>query len=304
VCENETALNNAMNTVFIPKGEYKAPFVAIIPRHKVNKTLLVKIANMPFGQEDELSAALVQYWSTFGKVVDVKPYKFPGKPWLTKRWDLLLQLPDGVKDLKAPPIFSLDGYTDTIISSWNGAKKACLHCKTAGHSTSKCPLKKPGNQKVGESANPLQKIDSDGHAQKRKEKGSEVSPGSTEEITASSSSTTPATKSATSALPATVAKSIPAPSGEFTVAVPLATPDPPTEATASSPTTFMGSELQQPRPTTPTTSSQLIEDPATPKRGNKRGAKDDEAWTPTEEEVRHYVRSNKICTICCQKVSN
>src|SRR5438128_10822416 len=175
VCENDDALLSALETVFIP--ENKQPFVAILPRHKTNKNLLVKIANMPFGQENELRQALVNYWSSFGQVMDAQPYKFPGKPWLTKRWDLLLQLPDGCKDLKAPPIYSLEGYADTIISSWNGAKKACLHCKTAGHSTSKCPLKKPGNQKVGESANPLQKIDSDGHAQKRKEKGSEVSPG-------------------------------------------------------------------------------------------------------------------------------
>src|SRR5207244_8710635 len=157
VCKDDASVEIAMNTAFAVEG--KKPFVAIIPRHKTNKTILIKIANMPFGQEDELRAALVNYWSTLGKVIDAQPYMFPGRPWLTKRWDLLLQLPDGTKDLKAPPIFALHGYTDTIISSWNGAKKACLHCKIAGHSTSKCPLKKPGTQKVGESANPLQNIE-------------------------------------------------------------------------------------------------------------------------------------------------
>ena len=259
---------------------------------------------MPFGQENELRQALVNHWSSFGQVMDVQPYKVPGKPWLTKRWDLLLQLPDGCKDLKAPPIYSLEGYAGTIISSWNGAKKACLHCKTAGHSTSKCPLKKPGNQKVGELANPLQKIDSDGQSQKRKNKGSEVSLGSVEKTTASGSSTTPATQSATSALPATVAMSIPAPSGHFTVAAPLATPDPPTDTSALPPATFLGSELQQPRPTTPTTSSTLVKDPDMPKKGNKRGAKDDEQWTPTVEDVQWYVSTHNICTICCQRGHN
>src|SRR5438128_8439362 len=65
-------------------------FVAIYCRHKTNKTVLIKIANMPFGQEDELRAALANHWSTLGKVLDVQPYMFPGRQWLTKRWDILL----------------------------------------------------------------------------------------------------------------------------------------------------------------------------------------------------------------------
>src|SRR5438128_9271069 len=98
VCKDDASVEKAMNTAFTVEG--KKPFVAIIPRHKTNKTILIKIANMPFGQEDELRAALVNYWSTLSKVIDAQPYMFPGRPWLTKRWDLLLQLPECTKDLK------------------------------------------------------------------------------------------------------------------------------------------------------------------------------------------------------------
>ena len=119
VCKDDASVEKAMNTAFTVEG--KKPFVAIIPRHKTNKTILIKIANMPFGQEDELRAALANHWSTLGKVIDVQPYKFPGRPWLTKRWDIILQLPDGIKSLKAPPIFKLYGYMDSLISSWNFA---------------------------------------------------------------------------------------------------------------------------------------------------------------------------------------
>src|SRR5438128_8623808 len=66
---------------------------------------------------------------------------------------------------------------DNLVCSWSGAKKACLRCKSAGHSTSKCPATKPKNQKVGELVNPLQKISRLDKTQKKQKKGSEVLPG-------------------------------------------------------------------------------------------------------------------------------
>src|SRR5438128_7101644 len=255
VCESATALEMAMNTTFLVEG--KKPFVAVLPCHKTNKQILIKVVNMPFGKENELRQALITHWSTLGTVINAKPYKFPGWPWLTKHWDILLQLPDGVKKLKAPPVFNLFGYTDTMISSWNGAKKACLHCKTAGHSSTFCPAKKPENQKVGASPNPPQMIGSVGQNRKGKSKESEVSLGSAEKLPASESTLNMASKSATAADPATAAQQIQAPSSGFTLSV-----LPPTTAALIStvPTSFSasaGSEQERflvvPRPTTPPT---------------------------------------------------
>jgi hypothetical protein len=293
VCENENAVEIAMNTVFTVEG--KTPFMAITPRHKTNKTLLIKIANVPFGPEHELRIALTHYWTTLGKVIDVQPYKFPGRPWLTKRWDILLQLPDNEKKLNAPPVFRLYGYSDTFICSWNGAKKACLVCKNAGHSSSKCPTKKPKIQKVGELANPLQKIGGVGQDQKRKDKGSEKVPGNSGKTPASSSSTASATTQATPASPATVAQQIQAPSGTFTVAVPPTTVTPVSAATGSTSASVFG----RPRViTTPPPST--LPDPDTPKKGNKRMSKDEDAFTPTIEQLRGYVIGNNICLKCCE----
>ena len=105
-----------MNTVFDIKG--KQPVEAIWPRHKTNKHSLIKIANVPISNRQELTEKLSRYWSQYGKVVDTTPYMFPGKPWLTKHWDLLLQLNNGVNKLDAPPVFQLDSYTDTLVCSW------------------------------------------------------------------------------------------------------------------------------------------------------------------------------------------
>src|SRR5580765_6567442 len=195
VCENEAAVKKAMKTPFAVEG--KQSFEAILPRHKTNKYMLIKMANVPFGQKDELRKAISKHWSTYGTVIDVKPYQFPGRPWLTKRWDLLLKLNEGVKKLNASPVFKIEGYTDTLISTWNGAKKACLRCLVAGHSTSLCPGKNLKSQKVGESANPLQKIDGSAQDQKWNEKGAKVSPAISEEPKAKISTAAPATKSAT-----------------------------------------------------------------------------------------------------------
>ena len=300
VCESAAALDTAMKTTFLVEG--KKPFVAVLPRHKTNKQILIKVANMPFGKENELRNALVNHWSTLGKVIDAKPYKFPGRPWLTKRWDILLQLPDGVKKLKAPPVFNLFGYVDTMISSWNGAKKACLHCKTAGHSSTFCPAKKPENQKVGASPNPPQMISSVGQDRKGKNKESEVSSGSAEKLPASESTSNLATKSATAADPATVAQQIQAPSSGFTLSV-----LPPTTAALIStvPTSFSasaGSEqerfLVMPRPTTPPTTLSLS-DPDTPRKGRKRGSKED--WVLSGGVVYGYVTKLKLCIRCYEE---
>jgi hypothetical protein len=296
VCKDEATVDVAMNTPFQVEG--KTPVMAIMPRHKANKLVLIKIANVPFGQKEELTQAIGKYWSTYGKVIDVQPYQFPGRPWLTKRWDVLLQLNDGEKKLNASPVFNIDGYTDTLISTWNGAKKACLRCLTAGHSTSKCTVNNPKIQKVGELANPLQKIDEGVQSQKRKEKGSEKTPGYTVVSGASSSTITPATTSATKAVSAAVAQPSKAPSGSFTVTHPTGSLTPASTASVSAPTSIFGSELQHRQATPPPLTRP---DPDTPTKGNKRMSKDEDAWTPTTSEVKAYVREHNICTGCCKK---
>src|SRR5438128_2373237 len=292
VCKDDASVEKAMNTAFAVEG--KQPFVAIYPRHKTNKTILIKIANMPFGQEDELRQALVQHWSTLGKVIDAQPYMFPGRPWLTKRWDLLLQLPDGMKDLKAPPVFNLFGYPETIISSWNGSKKACLHCKSAGHSSSSCPVKFPKNQKVGALTNPHQKISGVGQ-----DKNS-----SAEVAHASTSGSAHVTPPATLATPATVE---PTPASLATSAT-VATPVPSVTFTAESPVPRQKYTYSfGPRPNaagvfarTTTPPPQPRPDPDTLRKERKRMAKDDDPWTPSPSDLRAYTTDKNICLRCCE----
>src|SRR5438128_2415720 len=111
ICKNDAVVEAVMSTVFAIEG--KKPVEAILPRHKTNKLLLIKIANVPFGDRQELMEKLSTYWTQYGTVIDAALYMFPGKPWLTKRWDVLLQLHEGMKKLDAPPVFQIDGYTDT-----------------------------------------------------------------------------------------------------------------------------------------------------------------------------------------------
>src|SRR5438128_432611 len=353
VCENEAAVKKAMKTPFTVEG--KQSFKAILPRHKTNKYVLIKMANVPFGQKDELRKTISKYWSTYGTVVDVKPYQFPGRPWLTKRWDLLLKLNDGVKKLNASPVFKIEGYTDTLISTWNGAKKACLRCLVAGHSTSLCPIQNLKNQKVGESANPLQKIDGSARDQKRKEKGSKVSSGSLEGTKASTSSAAPAVTSATLATPTTSATTdmevdataaqasttpIPVASEQVrttTTAIEVENPDYDTvnpasrdmivglaemnirglnraEYLSARPTGVcqglldlydnIGSDyygsLSAEQSSPPVFQQTASQDPDTPRKGRKRGAKEDN-WTPSLKQLRDKLLQLRLCVGCWGK---
>src|SRR5438128_6102244 len=230
---------------------------------------------------------------------------FPGKPWLTKRWDVLLQLAEGQKKLSAPPVFILDGFMDTLVCSWPGSNKACLRCKCAGHSTSSCPAKNPKIKKVGALANPHQKI---GDARQDKNRTAEVT------LTSSSGIAT-ATTSATAATPATVAQpslAIPAtpepatlPEVEFTVVIP-ATMVPPITAAASEAggafsfgqvdTRGKGPEVQ--RIHTPPPIDQP--DPNTPRKDRKRGAKA-ETWVPSLREISAYLEVHRLCEFCLKE---
>src|SRR5438128_3513223 len=106
-------------------------------------------------------------------------------------------LNDGEKNLNAPPTFLLQGFPETVVCSWPGSQKACLRCKVSGHSTSSCATfkKSKKSEKVGASANPLQKI---GGVTQDKNSSAGVTQ-------SSGSGTAPATTSATPASSATVA---------------------------------------------------------------------------------------------------
>src|SRR5438128_3299904 len=257
---------------------------------------------------------LKNHWTQYGKVLDLAPYKFPGKPWLTKRWDVLLLLADGQKRLTVPPVFTLEGFMDSLVCSWPGSHKACIRCKLAGHSTSSCPVKNPKIRKVGALANPHQKIND---ARQDKNRTAEATP-------TSSSGSAPATTPATKATPATVAQpslvipATPAPATllevEFTVAIPATLVPPSTAATSEAGAAFSfgqvdtrgkGPEVQ--RIHTPPPLGQP--DPDTPKKKNnsqhpqaefKRGAKA-ETWVPSLEEISAYMEVHRLCEFCLQK---
>src|SRR5438128_1172868 len=169
VCTDAAAQEAVLKTTFTVEG--KKPFVAIKPRHLIHPTVMVKMSNVPYGNEGKLRQAINDHWTTYGTILDISPLRFPGKPWLTKRWDVLIQLEAGQKKLDSPVVFKLDGFNDTVVCSRRNSKKACLRCKTARHSTSNCPGSAP---KVGETANPRQKIARVERAEKGKEKGADL----------------------------------------------------------------------------------------------------------------------------------
>src|SRR5438128_1160486 len=119
MCKNDAVVEAAIKTPFLIKD--RKPVEAIWPRHKTNKHVVIKVANVPILSYAELIERIHHQWKQYGTVIDARPYTFPGKPWLTKRWDVLLQLPERVNKLDASPVFQFDGYTDVMVCSWNFA---------------------------------------------------------------------------------------------------------------------------------------------------------------------------------------
>ena len=292
ICKDEETVEVALGMTFQVKG--KKPFVAIIPRHKCNKYILVKLSNVPIAEEEWLKTKLEEHWSQYGRIIGIAPYKFPGKEWLTKRWDLVIQLKAREKKLAAQTVFTIGENKQSIVASWPGAAKTCLVCKLAGHSTSLCPQRNLKSKKVGASANPRQLISKGGQSQKKEEKGPKVSMGPSEKQ-----------KAPPSIAPAML---IPDPDGATFQAMLLAPKPCPAAATTSAmegvypfnPELLQGTHLEQGVPTGGNTTPPPfnVEDPETPKKGKKCMAKEADAWTPTSLEVNQYIHRRGICPAC------
>ena len=168
---DERTVEDIKTTPFIVPNTQKT-FFGILPRHKVDRIILVKMSNVPIMTEATLHHLLTLYWERFGTIIGLAPHKFRGKSWVTKRWDLLLLLPKDSK-LEAPVTFKIRD-DDPVICSWPGSKKACLKCKSAGHSSSNCPQSGP---KVGASLDPEKILVQPPNVTQAAQKGPEVSKG-------------------------------------------------------------------------------------------------------------------------------
>src|SRR6185312_17367190 len=64
--------------------------------------ILVKLANVPITSTVTLETVLCCHWEQYGKVREIAPHRIPGKPWLTHRWDLILEV-DPLSTTAPPP---------------------------------------------------------------------------------------------------------------------------------------------------------------------------------------------------------
>jgi hypothetical protein len=321
ICANEEAQKKALETEFEVVG--KAKFVAIAPRHLLQCTVLVKIANVDFGEEANLKEKLTVYWSQFGKVVDAAPHKFPGKPWLTQRWDILITLPEEQKKLKAPVVFKLHGSEQTLLATWPGAPKSCLKCLIAGHETSKCLGKNPKaggrpdpekkDQQVAQAKTGQQKIQPEkvpqmglGKAPQHKPKQTVQSVTKTVSESATISVSATASTSASATVSETVSESVKK-SGDSEVEGPELLDDEEEmqvdadlkaiEQIAALPV-FNFKNANETRREMVTPPPFTVADPDTPRKGNKRMAKESDLWQPKPTDVASYVMDKGICVRC------
>ncbi|CAG8621178.1 3108_t:CDS:1, partial [Paraglomus occultum] len=102
--------------------------------------VLVKLANVPITSAITLETILRHHWEQFGKVREIAPHRIPGKAWLTRRWDLIMEI-DPKASTTPPTIFEV--LETKVLAWWPRAPKTCLTCKIVGHNSSSCPRKKP-----------------------------------------------------------------------------------------------------------------------------------------------------------------
>jgi hypothetical protein len=154
------ARNNYRGKEIIVEG--KKSLFPILPREQQPTIVYIRLANLPYGDETVIKEAISGHWKQYGRIVDIAPHKVYGK-WLTRRWDLLLELSDS-KKLEAPVAFEL--LDRPLVAAWPSSPPSCLICHSAGHQAKKCPQKIP---KVGGRPDPERK-----DRQEKSEKGKDT----------------------------------------------------------------------------------------------------------------------------------
>jgi hypothetical protein len=137
ICTGIAVRNDYAKKEIVING--KKSLFPMIPREQQPNILYVRMANLPYGDEEDIQKAIRKHWEGYGEVLDVAAHKVYNK-WLTRRWDLLLVIDNG-KKLEAPVAFDLLGRP--VVAAWPSSPPSCLVCNSAGHQAKKCPQKNP-----------------------------------------------------------------------------------------------------------------------------------------------------------------
>ncbi|CAG8486048.1 10460_t:CDS:2, partial [Paraglomus occultum] len=116
--------------------------IPLPPKEVAPRTLRIKLANVPLHvPRKKLEADITNHWAQFTSVKTLAPYTYKGTEILTRRWDLIVQIPPEDNALKAPVTWEYEG--TTVLANWRGAPPSCLSCKSAGHFSNICPTFPP-----------------------------------------------------------------------------------------------------------------------------------------------------------------
>jgi hypothetical protein len=163
--------DNAKKQIVI---EGKKPLFPMLPREQQPNILYVRLANLPYGEEEDIRREICGHWEEYGEILDVAPHKVYNK-WLTRCWDLLIVIPNG-KKLEAPVAFDI--LDRPVVAAWPSSPPSCLICNSAGHQAKKCPKKNP---KAGGASDPVNKVGQTSKASTSQKQPKDVTQGATEE---------------------------------------------------------------------------------------------------------------------------
>jgi hypothetical protein len=285
ICTNIASRNDYVKKEIVIEG--KKSLFPMLPREQQPNILYIRLANLPYGHEEDIRREICGHWEEFGEVLDTAPHKVYDK-WLTRRWDLLLVIDNG-KKLEAPVAFDLLGRP--VVAAWPSSPPSCLVCNSAGHQARKCPTKNP---KAGGASDPVNKVGQTSKVSTSQKQPKDVTQGVTEESTGdleSQSADKDEKQEATEDLQSGA-------TGTEMIG---------TEYTPSSEADVQMTEVEETVVRTITPPSQMIdtvEDKGTPKKGKKRMSKEEHhSIIPPgsdirSEMLRNYMTDFYLCGRC------
>src|SRR5260364_277690 len=115
----------------------KRTYYGHIPVDARKTFMSIKCRNVPLGNKNKVSDALVDAFSNVGKIVAIKPLLIEGTPYISDQWIITFESTDD-SDLEARIPRFTHVWDNKVTTEWRSAAKVCYFCEATGHIKKDC----------------------------------------------------------------------------------------------------------------------------------------------------------------------